>query len=53
MEGIIVIPFSKRSRQWDTYLVELQKHTVPVVLLEQELPSNRFAKVVADRQGSF
>lgn len=48
VEGVIVVPFSKRSRQWDTHLVELQKHNVPVVLLEQELPSNRFAKVVAD-----
>ena len=48
VEGVIVVPFSKRSRQWDTHLVELQKHNIPVLLLEQELPSNRFAKVVAD-----
>lgn len=52
VEGVIVVPFSKRSRQWDTHLVELQKHNVPVVLLEQELPSNRFAKVVADNFGA-
>ena len=48
VEGVIVVPFSKRSRQWDTHLVELQRHNVPVVLLEHELPSNRFEKVVAD-----
>jgi LacI family transcriptional regulator len=47
-EGIIVVPFSKRSREWDAHLVELQKRNVPVVLLEHELPSNRFDKVVAD-----
>jgi DNA-binding LacI/PurR family transcriptional regulator len=48
VEGVIVVPFSKRSRQWDSHLVELQKHGVPVVLLEQDLPSNRFVRVVAD-----
>ena len=52
VEGVIVVPFSKRSRQWDTHLVELQEHNVPVVLLEHELPSNRFAKVVADNFGA-
>jgi LacI family transcriptional regulator len=48
VEGVIVVPFSRQSHQWDTHLIELQKRQVPVVLLEQELPSNRFAKVVAD-----
>lgn len=48
VEGVIVVPFSKRSLQWDTHLVELEKHNIPVVLLEHELPGNRFAKVVAD-----
>jgi len=52
VEGVIVVPFSKRSRQWDTHLVELQKHNVPVVLLEHDLPTNRFAKVVADNFGA-
>jgi len=52
VEGVIVVPFSKRSRQWDTHLVELEKHNIPVVLLEHELPSNRFAKVVADNFGA-
>ena len=47
-EGVIVVPFSKRSRQWDSHLADLQKHGVPVVLLEQDLPSNRFVRVVAD-----
>lgn len=48
VEGVIVVPFSKSSREWDSHLVELQKRNVPVVLLEQELPSNRFDKIVAD-----
>ncbi len=48
VEGVVVIPFSNEARQWDVHLVELQKHDVPVVLLEHELPTNRFAKVVAD-----
>jgi LacI family transcriptional regulator len=48
VEGVVVIPFSKEARQWDAHLVELQKRHVPVVLLEHELPTNRFAKVVAD-----
>ena len=52
VEGVIVVPFSKKSRQWDTHLVELQKHNVPVVLLEQDLPTNRFAKVIADNFGA-
>ena len=52
VEGVIVVPFSKESHQWDVHLVELQRHNVPVVLLEQELPSNRFAKVVADNFGA-
>lgn len=52
VEGVIVVPFSKRSRQWDSHLVNLEKHNVPVVLLEHELPSNRFAKVVADNFGA-
>lgn len=48
VEGVIVVPFSKRSRQWDAHLVELQKRNVPVILLEHELPGNRFGQVVAD-----
>lgn len=48
VEGVVVIPFSAEARQWDAHLVELQKRNVPVVLLEHELPTNRFAKVVAD-----
>jgi DNA-binding LacI/PurR family transcriptional regulator len=48
VEGVIVVPFSKPSRQGDTHLVELQKHNIPVVLLEHELPTNRFAKIVSD-----
>lgn len=52
VEGVIVVPFSKELREWDTHLIELQKHRVPVVLLEQELPSNRFPKVVADNFGA-
>jgi DNA-binding LacI/PurR family transcriptional regulator len=48
VEGVIVVPFSKSSREWDRHLVELQKRNIPVVLLEQELPSNRFDKIVAD-----
>ena len=51
-EGVIVVPFSKRSRQWDAHLVELQQHNIPVILLEHELPTNRFAKVVADNFGA-
>ena len=47
-EGVIVVPFSKRVRHWDDHLVELQRRNVPVVLLEQDLPSNRFPRVVAD-----
>ena len=48
VEGVIVIPFARRAEEWDRHLVELQKRNVPVVLLEQDLPTNRFAKVVAD-----
>ncbi|HEX4139731.1 MAG TPA: LacI family DNA-binding transcriptional regulator [Candidatus Methylacidiphilales bacterium] len=48
VEGVVVIPFSNATRQEDAHLVELQKRNVPVVLLEHELPTNRFAKVVAD-----
>jgi LacI family transcriptional regulator len=48
VEGVIVIPYSRHSSDWDGHLVELQKRNIPVVLLEQELPSNRFDKVVAD-----
>src|SRR5471032_3221336 len=29
VEGVIVVPFSKRSRQWDSHLIDLQKHNVP------------------------
>src|ERR1700677_408685 len=39
VEGVIVVPFPKKSRQWDTHLIELQKHNVPVVLLEHDLPT--------------
>ncbi len=53
VEGVIVVPFSKNAPEdWDSHLVELQKHRVPVVLLEQELPGNRFARVVADNYGA-
>ena len=52
VEGVIVVPFSKQPRQGDSHLVDLQKHNVPVVLLEHELPTNRFAKVVADNFGA-
>ena len=48
VEGVIVIPFAKRAKEWDQHLVELQKHNIPVVLLEQDLPTTRFAKVVPD-----
>jgi DNA-binding LacI/PurR family transcriptional regulator len=48
VEGVIVIPFSKQSEEWDAHLVDLEKHDIPVVLLEQELPGNRFARVVAN-----
>jgi DNA-binding LacI/PurR family transcriptional regulator len=48
VEGVIVVPFSKRSRDWDSHLIDLQQAHVPVVLLEHELPSNRFSRVVAD-----
>jgi LacI family transcriptional regulator len=48
VEGVIVIPYSKRSRQSDRHLIELQERNIPVVLLEHELPSNRFTGVVAD-----
>ncbi len=48
VEGVIVIPFAQRTGNWDAHLVELQKRNVPVVLLEQDLPTIRFAKVVAD-----
>ncbi len=48
VEGVVVIPFSTDARDLDAHLVELQKHHVPVVLLEHELPTNRFPKVVAD-----
>ncbi len=52
VEGVLVVPFSKQPHQWDTHLIELQKNDVPVVLLEQGLPSNRFDKVVADNFGA-
>jgi DNA-binding LacI/PurR family transcriptional regulator len=48
VEGVVLIPFSADSRQWDAHLIELQKRSVPVVLLEHELPTNRFTRVVAD-----
>jgi LacI family transcriptional regulator len=48
VEGLIVVPFSKDSKLWDGHLIELQKHNVPVVLLEQDLPNHSFSKVVAD-----
>lgn len=52
VEGVIVVPFSNRSRQGDNHLVDLQKHNVPVVLLEHALPTNRFAEVIADNFGA-
>jgi LacI family transcriptional regulator len=52
VEGIIVVPFAERSGKWDRHLVELQKRQVPVVLLEQDLPTNRFDRVVADNFGA-
>jgi DNA-binding LacI/PurR family transcriptional regulator len=48
VEGVIVIPFSRQGAQEDKHLVDLEKHNVPVVLLEHELPGNRFAGVIAD-----
>lgn len=50
VEGVIVVPFSKRARHWDSHLIELQKRNIPVVLLESDLPSNRFPRVVADNR---
>jgi DNA-binding LacI/PurR family transcriptional regulator len=47
VEGVIVVPFSKDAQKSDDHLVDLEKHHVPVVLLEHELPGNRFSKVVA------
>ena len=48
VEGVIVVPFSREMRHWDGHLVELQKRRVPLVLLENDLPTNRFPRVVAD-----
>jgi len=48
VEGVIVVPFSKCARKLGSHLVDLQRHRVPVVLLEHEIPTNRFTKVVAD-----
>jgi len=52
VEGVIVIPFAERPGKWDRHLVELQKRAVPVVVLEQDLPTTRFDKVVADNFGA-
>src|SRR5450631_537487 len=52
VEGVIVVPFSKGSPGSDIHLVDLEKNQIPVVLLEQELPGNRFARVVADNYGA-
>ncbi|HEY8965749.1 MAG TPA: LacI family DNA-binding transcriptional regulator [Candidatus Methylacidiphilales bacterium] len=52
VEGVVVVPFAKRTEKWDDHLVALQKRNIPVVLLEQDLPTNRFAKVVADNLGA-
>ncbi len=52
VEGVIVVPFAERSGKWDRHLVELQKRQVPVILLEQDLPTNRFDRVVADNFGA-
>lgn len=52
VEGVIVVPFAERTTGWDVHLVELQKRNVPVILLEQDLPTDRFTKVVADNFGA-
>ena len=52
VEGVIVVPFAERTTGWDVHLVELQKRNVPVILLEQDLPTDRFTKVVADTLGA-
>lgn len=52
VEGVIAVPFSKQSKGWDIHLVDLEKHRIPVVLLEQELPGHRFPMIVADNFGA-
>jgi DNA-binding LacI/PurR family transcriptional regulator len=52
VEGVIVVPFAKRDAGWDAHLVELQKRNVPVILLEQNLPTTRFTRIVADNFGA-
>jgi LacI family transcriptional regulator len=52
VEGLILVPFAKRTAGWDAHLVELQKKNVPVILLEQDIPTSRFTKVVVDNFGA-
>ena len=55
VEGVVVVPFgqhTKDKRDWEGLLTELTQRSVPVVLLEQGLPSNHFPTVVVDNFGA-
>ena len=52
VEGVILVPFAKRSEGWDAPLAELQRRQIAIILLEQDLPTTRFSKVVADNFGA-
>jgi DNA-binding LacI/PurR family transcriptional regulator len=52
VEGVVVVPFGPKTREWDKILEDLENKGVAVVLLEQTLQSSRFSTVVADNYGA-
>jgi DNA-binding LacI/PurR family transcriptional regulator len=51
VEGVVAIPLGPHTthpKNWDSLLAELEQRSIPVVLLEQNLPSNHYPTVIAD-----